>query len=682
MDPGDPLVGQIVGSYRLLELIGGGGMGRVYLAEHPEIQSRVAIKILHPRLGSREEMVRRFLDEAKATNRVGHPGIVRISDCGRHDDVGLYLVMEYLEGVTLARRFHERGRLPVQMTGRILRQAASALHAAHQAGIIHRDLKPSNIFLCRDPDMPGGERAKVLDFGFAKLMQEHASLDEQTKTGSVFGTPQYMAPEQCVDAKAVDGRADIYSLCAIGYQMLGGHLPFEADSFGRLIIKQKTEVPASLLSQRDDMPEALDQAILTGLAYDRTRRFPSMEALGEAIRRALESAGLIDAGNLGSAGSSASGGPMTGRLMVRVEVSTDAEAMPGGRAQVVVSDLSPGGGLALAARRTAVAAQPSLPPSAFKETLKGHDEEAPRPDPRPTRPDLAPTSEKRAEAGGSAPLAKADLPALEATVIDEGAEQQALLAHLRQEDLHVLGAAAASAPAAEAGLLPDGGTLILDEAGQEAFGISDEKAGAGEDDAARSRSEVDGPGFGFDDRVRKERITGKTSNAVSAASPVGSPRGPALRSDEEPTWSMPGPRNRTPWILALVLLALFGALAAAGAVLYMRWQAAADRPDPGPGPAAVHPPSSPSPGPTLERPSEGLPSSPSASPAEPRRDDALSGAGARAPIPDAGPASTQPDAGVAAPSPARKTVARPRARPKRAGPSDSLLGKHPHFDDL
>ena len=174
----DPNIGKTVGSYRLVRRLGVGGMGAVYLGEHPEISSRVAIKILLPSFIRDEVVVGRFIDEARAANRIGHPGIVRVHDCGRHEDLGVYLVMEYLEGQTLTQRLKQQRRFPPEVVVRVIQQAGSAIAAAHAAGIVHRDIKPSNLFLSRDPDMPGGERVKVLDFGVAKLLDKSSALGE------------------------------------------------------------------------------------------------------------------------------------------------------------------------------------------------------------------------------------------------------------------------------------------------------------------------------------------------------------------------------------------------------------------------------------------------------------------------------------------------------------------------
>ena len=279
-------IGKTLGHYRLVKCLGAGGVGAVFLGEYARIESLVAIKILLPRFIANQEMVRRFLDEARAVNRIIHPGLVRIHDIGTHEELGKFLVMEYLRGETLMERIKEAGSLPVATAVNFARQAASALEAAHAAGIIHRDMKPSNIFLCPDAEMPGGERVKLLDFGVAKLTQED-SMDGMTRTGTVFGSPHYMSPEQCVDAKNVDLRTDIYSLAVIAYAMLTRNMPFEARTFGQLVMMHQTRTATPPRTFRPDIPEALERVILRGLEVDPLLRQGSMAELKDALGAAV-----------------------------------------------------------------------------------------------------------------------------------------------------------------------------------------------------------------------------------------------------------------------------------------------------------------------------------------------------------------------------------------------------------
>jgi eukaryotic-like serine/threonine-protein kinase len=283
----EDLIGGTVGNFRILRRLGVGGMGAVYLAEHPQIQSKVAIKVLLPRFNTDEGIVKRFLDEARAVNRIGHQGIVRIHDCNKQDGVGLFLVMEYLEGETLKDRLKREKPLAWDIAVRFLQQAASALVASHDTKIIHRDLKPANIFLVPDADLPGGERVKILDFGIAKLVEDVEPMDGGTKTGMLLGSPLYMSPEQCIDAKSVDHRTDIYSLGAIGYLLITGEFPFQADTIGRLIIAHQTSKPRKPRELRPEVPEAVEAVLLCSLDVDPEKRFQTMKEFRDALRGLL-----------------------------------------------------------------------------------------------------------------------------------------------------------------------------------------------------------------------------------------------------------------------------------------------------------------------------------------------------------------------------------------------------------
>jgi len=283
----DALIGKKVGNYKIIKCLGQGGMGSVYLGEHPEIQSRVAIKVLLPQYVRSDTVVKRFLDEARAVNRIGHPGIVRITDCGEQDDVGVFLVMEYLEGETLQAAGERQGKFSLEDAVGILRQLASALQASHDSGIVHRDLKPANIFLVEDPTLPEGVRVKILDFGIAKLLESGDEVTDVSRTGMVIGSPLFMSPEQCLDSKNVDHRTDIFSLGIIAYAMLSGCLPYQADTLGKLIVKHRESSPPPLRSVAPEVSPALDGVVRRALAMEEEARFQSMEELGEALASAL-----------------------------------------------------------------------------------------------------------------------------------------------------------------------------------------------------------------------------------------------------------------------------------------------------------------------------------------------------------------------------------------------------------
>ncbi|MEP6860920.1 MAG: serine/threonine-protein kinase [Deltaproteobacteria bacterium] len=230
----DGLIGTSAGNYRILDKISDGGMGSVYRAEHTLIGRLVAVKVLLPELTGNREIVDRFFREAKATTAIKHPGIVEVFDFGYLETGLAYIVMELLEGMTLARRIKMRGPMPEGEAAALLRGVCSGLAAAHDKGIVHRDLKPDNLFLVQDLDIPNGERIKLLDFGIAKLT-DIGSAHAATKTGAVMGTPTYMSPEQCRGSGDVDARADIYSLGCIFYQLLTGKPPFANEGAGEVI---------------------------------------------------------------------------------------------------------------------------------------------------------------------------------------------------------------------------------------------------------------------------------------------------------------------------------------------------------------------------------------------------------------------------------------------------------------
>jgi eukaryotic-like serine/threonine-protein kinase len=262
--------GTIIGAYRIFSKIGEGGMGTVFLAEHTMLGRRAAIKILHRKYTVQPDIVTRFFNEARAAAAIADPGIVQIFDFGYHQDGSAYIAMELLEGDPLDRRLHRLGRFPVAEALRIIRQVAASLGVAHARGIIHRDLKPENIFLIRDPEVPGGERPKILDFGIAKLSGDPSI---RTDTSAVLGTPAFMSPEQCRGAGRVDLRTDIYSLGCVLFVLLTGRLPFEAEGAGELISMHLREQPPSPSYLVPGIPAEVDELVLRCLAKDPAHRF-------------------------------------------------------------------------------------------------------------------------------------------------------------------------------------------------------------------------------------------------------------------------------------------------------------------------------------------------------------------------------------------------------------------------
>jgi serine/threonine protein kinase len=214
------VLGSKVGPYVITDELGEGGMGVVYRATHSLLNRPAAIKVLRPELGTHTAALDRFLNEARATPAIRHPGIVEVYDFGHTENGCAYIAMELLEGDSLAERIERRGKLPVGEALAIARRIAAPLAVAHELGIVHRDLKPDNVFLIRDRE--GAEQLKLLDFGIAKL--ETAVV--RTTVGLVLGTPSYMAPEQCLGQPDCDHRVDLYALGCILYELISGAPPF------------------------------------------------------------------------------------------------------------------------------------------------------------------------------------------------------------------------------------------------------------------------------------------------------------------------------------------------------------------------------------------------------------------------------------------------------------------------
>src|SRR5262245_65790899 len=249
------MIGEQFGNYRSIALLGEGGMGAVYLAEHPGIGRRVAVKVLHKNYTRDEHLLARFLNEARAANAIRHPNIIEILDSGMLGAGTPFLVMELLEGESLGVRLRQTGALPIATAVDFAYQTASALGAAHAKGIVHRDLKPDNLFIVPDPHDTNRERIKVLDFGIAKLQQGSVADSVKTRTGTLMGTPIYMSPEQCRGTRTVDHRSDIYSLGVILFEMLVGQPPSVSERFAELINLHLNVPPPSPRPRRPALPD-------------------------------------------------------------------------------------------------------------------------------------------------------------------------------------------------------------------------------------------------------------------------------------------------------------------------------------------------------------------------------------------------------------------------------------------
>jgi eukaryotic-like serine/threonine-protein kinase len=279
------VIGTRINNYEIVSLIGEGGMGNVYLARHPLLDRGAAIKVLHEDLSRDRLQVMRFFNEARAANAIRHPNIIDIIDVGSlPGSQRPYLMMELLQGESLARRLTRVGRLAIATAIDVARQTASALAAAHARGIVHRDLKPDNLFLVPHASLPGRELVKVLDFGIAKLRGDVDGARVQTQTGLLMGTPPYMSPEQCQGVSAqIDHRSDIYALGILLFEMVCGAPPFQAEGFGDLLVMHLTRPPPPARSRNPAVPRVLDAIIQKALAKDPPERFTSMADLEAAL---------------------------------------------------------------------------------------------------------------------------------------------------------------------------------------------------------------------------------------------------------------------------------------------------------------------------------------------------------------------------------------------------------------
>ena len=274
-----------IGSYRILGLLGSGGMGVVYRAEHAVTGQRAVIKKLWPRFND-ETSVARFFQEARIAASIDDPGIVKVFDFGALPDGSHYLAMELLTGETLAARLAREGRLPVVQAVALLRQAARIVGRAHAQGVVHRDLKPDNLFLVPDPEVPGGVRVKVLDFGIAKLAEQGVDL---TGTGATMGTPPYMSPEQWRNAGRVDARTDVYALGCILFEMVTGQLPFPGPGQTEFSDQHRFQAPPAPSAIQPGLPAFLDSAVERALAKSQDDRPASTAELAAMLGEPLAS---------------------------------------------------------------------------------------------------------------------------------------------------------------------------------------------------------------------------------------------------------------------------------------------------------------------------------------------------------------------------------------------------------
>jgi len=286
----DPLLGAVIDDrYRVIARIGEGGMGIVYEVEHVVIEKRLALKVLRDDYSSRPEVVARFRQEAKSASRIGNEHIVDISDFGETPNGASYFVMELLDGEDLANVLAREGTLPLSRAADIVTQCARALAAAHTKGIVHRDMKPENIFLTEREGRP--DFVKIMDFGIAKMSDIETAGQpgrKLTKTGMIFGTPEYMSPEQAA-GKSLDHRVDIYALGVIFFELLTGRVPFSGDTFMGVLTQHMFEAPPALVAANPNLkvPESVELFVRRALSKDAGDRFQTCDELISAMEKAV-----------------------------------------------------------------------------------------------------------------------------------------------------------------------------------------------------------------------------------------------------------------------------------------------------------------------------------------------------------------------------------------------------------
>lgn len=381
-DAEDPLVGTQLDKYKIFERIGEGGMGLVYSAEHTVIEKKVAIKVLREDFSSRPEVVERFRQEAKSASRIGHENIVDISDFGSTPQGQSYFVMEFLEGEDLANVLAREGALGPLRIIALASQCCRALGAAHAKGIVHRDMKPENVFLIsRDSE----EFVKIVDFGIAKMSDIETSGApgrKLTKTGMIFGTPEYMSPEQAA-GKELDHRVDIYAMGVILYELVTGRVPFVGDTFMGVLTQHMFEEPPPLKEVNAQLrcSAELEMVIFKALAKDPAQRYQSMEELGQALEEAKN--GRISEATLHGYGDPVKTRAKAPRLAKPVAAGTLAHPMPDAaprRAPMVIAAallLVSGAGIAFVAMHDG-------------GEVAANDVEPPVPDPVASPPDPEP----------------------------------------------------------------------------------------------------------------------------------------------------------------------------------------------------------------------------------------------------------------------------------------------------
>lgn len=317
--------GEIIeGKYRIVRLIGEGGMGAVYEGENTRIHRRVAIKVLHQGVAENQEAVQRFEREAQAAGRIGNDHILEVLDLGELSNGDRYMVMEYLDGEPLTERIRRVGRMRPEEIAPLMIQVLAGLQAAHDSGIVHRDLKPDNVFVLKEK---AGKHdfVKLIDFGISKFQPLSGSEMKMTRTGTVMGTPYYMSPEQASGSRDADHRSDLYAVGVMLYEAVVGRVPFDAPTFNQLLFQIVLSDPAPPQELVPDLDPGFASLIAKAMARDADHRFQSATELSSALSAWLKTGASF------SVPPAAPMNPLIGRAPMTSAPRLDAAPANGGK---------------------------------------------------------------------------------------------------------------------------------------------------------------------------------------------------------------------------------------------------------------------------------------------------------------------------------------------------------------
>jgi serine/threonine-protein kinase len=412
----DPLVGAVLADrYQIVRRIGEGGMGAVYEAKHTVIGKRVAVKVLLEKFLAKSDFVARLLQEARLASSIGHEHIVDVTDFGTTSDGRSFVVMEFLDGESLAELAMREAPLPIERSLGIARQVASALGAAHAKGIFHRDVKPENIYLVKRAD---ADFVKVVDFGISKAVKpggdEGGEGYRLTHTGLLLGTPLYMSPEQARGEEDLDHRVDIWALGVLLYECLTGEVPFRANNYLGIISQVLTHkpTPPSKLRPELGISDAVEAVVMRAMEKDRTLRYPTMADLERDLERLLagdQNVGVVP--RAAGVGTGASAAPKRWPLLTLGGVVLVAAATV-----VAWPQKPPPAPPPPQAASAAPAVQPAPPPPAPPPVVA--------PPPAAVAPTTAPTARKRQRVRSEQPAVK---PAGDATAVPAGKSREVQL---------------------------------------------------------------------------------------------------------------------------------------------------------------------------------------------------------------------------------------------------------------